>query len=163
MCYGKPHRWKKIPFDNKYSISCLGKIRKLGQEIVIPTDETYQRVWISSKRYLVHRLVMLTFVGPPPENMEVNHKDGIKHNNRWSNLEYVTRLENMRHASDNDLLNMEIFSGSNNGKSKFTEKQVLKIRKAYNNGQTVKDLSLKHDVSYTTIFNIVNRKSWTHV
>lgn len=44
----------------------------------------------------VHRIVMLTFVGP--STLEVNHKNGIRHDNRLVNLEYVTHKENTHHS-----------------------------------------------------------------
>lgn len=46
----------------------------------------------------VHRLVAAKFIGPCPEGMEINHKDGNKENNHWTNLEYVTHAENIRKA-----------------------------------------------------------------
>lgn len=46
----------------------------------------------------VHRLVALAFI-PNPDHLEtVNHKDGNKSNNDVSNLEWMTRLDNVRHA-----------------------------------------------------------------
>jgi hypothetical protein len=45
----------------------------------------------------VHRLVMLAFSNEE-EKQEINHKDGNKHNNRISNLEWVTHKENRNHA-----------------------------------------------------------------
>lgn len=51
------------------------------------------------KRLSIHRLVLNAFVGPPPtEKHECNHKNGIKHDNRAENLEWVTRSENLKHA-----------------------------------------------------------------
>jgi hypothetical protein len=44
----------------------------------------------------VHRLVARKYIGICPEGMEVNHKDGNRINNHWTNLEYVTHAENMR-------------------------------------------------------------------
>lgn len=52
----------------------------------------------SQKLINVHRLVMLSFVGPCPQGMCVDHKDGNKQNNRLTNLEYVTLSENQRRA-----------------------------------------------------------------
>ena len=49
------------------------------------------RVW---KR--VHRVVYETYVGPIPSDMEIDHLDFNKANNRLSNLQLVSRVENMR-------------------------------------------------------------------
>lgn len=58
------------------------------------------------KRISVHRIVAITFI-PNDENKEqVNHKDGNKDNNAVENLEWVTNLENMRHAFSNGLANI---------------------------------------------------------
>ena len=47
------------------------------------------------KKYRVHRLVCLSFNGPPPsENHEVRHLDGIKTNNNIENLAWGTKSEN---------------------------------------------------------------------
>ena len=43
----------------------------------------------------VHQLVLLTFVGPPPDGEEVRHLDGDPTNNALSNLQYGTRTENI--------------------------------------------------------------------
>lgn len=52
------------------------------------------------KAYLVHRLVASAFCNKPIGSDEVNHKDGQRLNNSHSNLEWVTRLENVRHCID---------------------------------------------------------------
>ena len=51
----------------------------------------------------VHRLVCLTWNGPPPsgdKKYEVNHKDGDKANNHANNLEWVTGSRNVQHCYD---------------------------------------------------------------
>lgn len=49
--------------------------------------------------FSVHRLVCLVFIGKPDQpGLEVNHKDGDKKNNKRSNLEWVTKSENILHA-----------------------------------------------------------------
>ena len=54
----------------------------------------------SRRFYLNHRLCAHQFVGECPAGMEVNHKDGDKMNNHYSNLEYVTHSENIKHSFD---------------------------------------------------------------
>jgi hypothetical protein len=40
----------------------------------------------------------MAFIGLPPVGHEVNHMDGVKANNRATNLEYVTSMQNRQHA-----------------------------------------------------------------
>ena len=55
------------------------------------------------KSFLLHRLVAEYFIPKREGADEVNHKDGNKANNNASNLEWVTRNENLRHAYENGL------------------------------------------------------------
>lgn len=75
----------------------------------------YMRVWSSGAKrirrsFMVHRLVAMAFFGCPEgyESMDVNHKDGNKGNNHVSNLEWVTKSENQRHALMNGLFKSKL-------------------------------------------------------
>jgi hypothetical protein len=63
----------------------------------------------------VHRLVAETFLNNPDLKETVNHKNGIKIDNRVENLEFMTRIENFNHACKNGL----IVSGANHKKSRL--------------------------------------------
>lgn len=54
------------------------------------------------KRVAVHRLVAFTYLDPPPSDKHVwiNHKDGDKTHNHYSNLEWTTISQNIQHAYD---------------------------------------------------------------
>ena len=71
------------------------------------TTTDYYYVGISNdvrvKKYLVHRLLAEYWIPNPDCKPSVNHKDGNKHNNYISNLEWVTRSENQRHAIETGL------------------------------------------------------------
>ena len=53
------------------------------------------------KNHYLHRLVAQTFIENPLQLKEVNHKDGNPYNNEASNLEWITRQENMKHFHEN--------------------------------------------------------------
>ena len=50
------------------------------------------------KLKLVHRLVAEAFIGPRPAGMDIDHVDGNRSNNHYTNLEYVTHSENLKRA-----------------------------------------------------------------
>lgn len=112
------------------------------------------------KTLSVHRLVLLTFVGP--SNLWCNHKDGNKTNNHTSNLEYVTAQQNVIHSFE--VLKVKRARGEKASKAKLTEKQVLEIRAAYvPYKMSSPKLAKKYGVSHPTIQAIINRESWKHI
>ena len=48
------------------------------------------------KNYLIHQLVLDAFVGPRPDGMECRHLNGVRTDNRLSNLRWGTRSENQQ-------------------------------------------------------------------
>lgn len=100
-------QWKDIKgFEDYYEVSNLGNVRsKVSERKLKPfaNSRGYLQVDLyflkPSKRIPIHQLVMQTF-SPDGyfEGADIDHKDGNKHNNALSNLEYVTHAENvLRH------------------------------------------------------------------
>lgn len=64
----------------------------------------YEYVHLRRRRTVVHQLVFAAFHGALPNGHEINHIDGVKRNNRPSNLESCTHADNMKHAWANGLV-----------------------------------------------------------
>jgi hypothetical protein len=108
----------------------------------------------------IHSLVAAAFLGPCPEGMEINHKNAIKTDNRVENLEYVTRVANLKHARDLGL----VPSGSNRPEAKLNECAVKELRARYAfGGISMGRLAGEYGVSMAAASLAISRKTWRQV
>jgi len=162
-----------------YKVSSRGRVKSLArivkhrfsgtisvaEKILAPVLDTkgYLKVTLSrcnrQKTVHIHSLVLTAFGPPKPiSKVQVNHKDCNKRNNWIQNLEWVSHLENVRHAVANDL----VARGERNGSSVLTDLSVSEIR-GMAGKITITELARKYDVSRRTIEKILTRERWTHV
>ena len=108
-------RWRAIPgWEGLYEASTDGDIRSITRTVTKKdgTQQVYKGKLLKGRAsprghlsvqlsansrpvgMCIHRLIMLTFVGPCPEGMEVCHNDGNPANNRLENLRYDTHSSN---------------------------------------------------------------------
>ena len=99
------------------------------------------------------------------EELTVNHKDGNKLNNKFSNFETITNCENVQHASKLGLLkDRRKLKGEEVGTSKMSVAQVNQIRKEYiPRVNTTRMIANKYGVDHSSIVRIINHKQWQHV
>ena len=135
--------WKDIPgYEGLYQVSNMGRILSLNyghrkswnkKELKLSRSNSgyyhvqlYKNGIVSTK--LIHVLVATVFVENCGNKPEVNHKDGNKKNNCASNLEWVTRKENLKHAVENGLRRRSPMIGIVGAKNKLS-KSVCQISK----------------------------------
>lgn len=100
--------WKQINFIQNvsgYEISSQGRLKNSKGTMFFghKDDNGYIRVSINEKLYRMHSLVAKAFIPNSDNKPHVNHKDGVRDNNKLENLEWVTRSENMQHAYNTGL------------------------------------------------------------
>jgi len=174
--------WKDISeFEGEYQINQFGEVKSLQRinymkngvprhvkekYIAWKTKKNgykFLQLWRNgkSKNFYIHRLVAKHFIENPSELDEVNHIDGNKSNNHFSNLEWVTHSENMYHAYEKELRGR----CEHHQQAKLTNEQVayiLKNYKPFDNQYGAKPLSEKFNVARSTISRIAKGKRRTY-
>lgn len=104
----------------------------------------------------VHRCVAKAFIPNPELKPQVNHINGIKHDNRSINLEWVTLKEQNIHA----VQVLKKRRGSLHKNAKITEQDVIQIR---NMSGSLQSIGKKFGIGISQTKRIKDRESWTHI
>jgi len=106
--------WKDIPdYEGSYQASTHGRVRSLDSKdsmgrkfkglVLRPSFDKYKKARITLYKnrvpfyYTRAALILLTFLSPRPNSLQICHKDGNASNDRLSNLRYDTRKNNIKH------------------------------------------------------------------
>jgi hypothetical protein len=169
--------WKSL-VDGAYEVSNLGNVRSLDRDVIFSgklgvrkgqvirqalSGDGYLNFHISvngiAKAIKTHRAVAQLFIPNPDNKPQVNHKDGNRVNNIFTNLEWVDQYENMAHACINNLVK----NGEDCKQAVLCESDIPKIRQLIASGLTNYAIGKMYNVNQGTIWGIKTGKNWKHV
>lgn len=167
--------WRPIPnYEGYYEASDFGRIRSLWLRnvwrvvplvlTVYTNDDGYQGITlVKSSKHVnehVHRLVLLSFAGSPPEDKPLaGHRDGNPSNNYLSNLRWIDHVQN----EADKRMHGRMLLGSINHQSKLDDSSVAQIRALSRADVKGTTLAAQFSVSTAVISKIIRHESWKHV
>jgi hypothetical protein len=167
-------KWKPIPGFRGYDASNKGNIRSYRttgrnsyiastpQRILKPGQQTvgYETVCLRDSlgqpcSKLVHRLVLLAFVGPCPEGLQSCHNDGDRANNRLSNLRYDSGSGNQRDIPRR--------IREERSRDRIPDSTVIAIRQDRAAGISVSAIAEKYQLAKGRIYDLCTRKTYRYL
>jgi hypothetical protein len=140
---------------NKYHVYPNGSVYSLIYKRILKPAATgnhgYHVLNLAGKKVYVHRLVTELFLTNPNGLKCINHKNGIKTDNRVENLEYCSHRDNLNHSYQTGLR-----------KTKLTAEDVIRIRTT-ERFISQRTLAKKYGCSDVNINHIKTRKTWNHI
>ena len=165
--------WKEVDgLESSYKVSTAGLVMHFYKNkrwrVVKPFTErtgySVARLWLGDgkrKGIRVHRLVATAFIPNPNNYGEINHKNGIKTDNRVGNLEWCDRKYNAEYIN---VLDPDSNRGENNPAAKLTNAQVLKAYDLAQEGKfTNQQIGEMCGMSKYSVYMIKSGREWSYV
>ena len=172
--------WKDvIEYEGLYQVSNLGQVKSLdrlanhakgglrifkGKILKSRIDSLgkYTRVSLSkfgkTKDFLVHRLVGQMFIPNPFNKEEINHINGVGKDNKSSNLEWVTRSENIQHSFNIGIRKPTILTREQCALTKLNSEDLKRVISFYLQGVSIKKLSVDYNMSESGLSKTIKKE-----
>lgn len=157
----KSETWIPAAGHSRYEVSDLGRVRnactkKVREEV---ESDRYIRMPLDGKTVKVHRLVLLSFVGPDPNRPYALHDNGDTTDNRLSNLYWGIQADNYEDTRRHGTAP----TGERHGGSKLTEEAVMEIMSTPKKRGSGRELARKFGISEQRVCDIRNGRGWVSI
>lgn len=121
--------------------------------------------------YLAHRLALIFYSGKSKNELQVNHKCNNPSCCNPSHLYWGTQKDNVQDSiisgtkknPPKNNTKPPVLRGEDNKNSVMSENNVLRLRYLWSGGKSSRYLSRLFGISISTVYQIVNYKSWKHI
>ena len=157
--------WKDYIYN--YQVSNLGRIKNKITNHILKLRPINKHGYLgcvvtlgnknNKKMIIVHRAVAECFIPNPNNYPQINHISGNKGDNSYLNLEWCTAKQNIKHAMNNNLLQLY---GENNPNSKLSNYDRIWIKEHYIKNDKIfgaRALARKFNVTHQCILRIVSK------
>lgn len=166
---------KPVPgYEGLYSIGSDGRLfahRRRGsreKQLCGYRDEDGYLIAVLTRNYKrwavgIHRIVALTWLGDPGKGFEINHKNGVRNDNRVANLEWVTHRENCLPDRALSLMSSRC-RGEDNGSAKLSPEHIREIFRLRGLGLSQQAIAGAIGiVKQPQVSRILHGHDWTHL
>lgn len=146
-------RWLEIVFNSGRQTGCINwpfSARETG----------YGQIFINGIRTTAHRVICVWENGPPTTGHQAAHECGNRRCCNPSHIKWKTPKEN----GEDKIVHGTHMQGSQIYNAKLTDEIVISIRDEYLLGKsTMLAMASRYNVTLSTIFDVVHRKTWKHI
>ena len=157
-----------LGYEGIYKISDLGNIKRIKTKKGC-CIESPVKPWVNSNGYcavglsvnskvktlIVHRLVYKSFIGDP-KGLDVCHNNGVRTDNRLSNLRADTRKGNMSDVYKHDTH----IRGERCGTNKYSQEFITEFKKNIVNFKSIRQAAMFYKIPIGTAYGITQGRTW---
>jgi hypothetical protein len=152
-----------VGYEGLYEVSSFGRVRSVARIVegrwglvarkgvmlsLQKANGRYTKVTLSKDgvmtQHQVHRLVLLAFIGEPPEGFECDHVDFDINNNVLTNLRWISKNDNLHRRKS----------------IKLTQDLIKQIKREFDSGTPRQEIADKFNISIGHVYAVARHKQW---